>query len=174
MKAAELIVPIPELEDGSPDWRVVQQVEIILFPFLQKMTNDQVWWDMEDVVARFESEDKYPVDLAVEDRSTAARKTNFSKLPEIGERISPGFAFLPPRFMAGSEMLLAANHGNKYSIAIEVNTRLPFLPLPARFTPGGQFTPCRSRSVGGVQGGHRRQLGQLQVPKMSLNIFQVR
>ena len=26
MKAAELIVPIPELEDGSPDWRVVQQV----------------------------------------------------------------------------------------------------------------------------------------------------
>ena len=31
MKAAELIVPIPELEDGSPDWRVVQQVEIILF-----------------------------------------------------------------------------------------------------------------------------------------------
>jgi len=75
VKAAELIVPIPELEDGSPDWRVVQQV----------------WWDMEDVVARFESEDKYPVDLAVEDR-----------------------------FMGGSEMLLAANHGNKYSIAIEV------------------------------------------------------
>ena len=99
------------------------------------MTNDQVWWDMEDVVARFESEDKYPVDLAVEDRSTAARKTNFSKLPEIGERISPGFAFLPPRFMAGSEMLLAANHGNKYSIAIEVNTRLPFLPLPAPIHP---------------------------------------
>ena len=28
VKAAELIVPIPELEDGSPDWRVVQQVEI--------------------------------------------------------------------------------------------------------------------------------------------------
>ena len=26
VKAAELIVPIPELEDGSPDWRVVQQV----------------------------------------------------------------------------------------------------------------------------------------------------
>merc|ERR550519_1349561 len=65
VKAAELIVPIPELEDGSPDWRVVQQV----------------WWDMADVVARFESEDKYPVDLAVEDR-----------------------------FMGGSEMLLAANH----------------------------------------------------------------
>merc|ERR1712110_417077 len=57
-------------------------------------------WDMEDVVARFESEDKYPVDLAVEDR-----------------------------FMAGSEMLLAANHGNKYSIAIEGNTRLPFLSV---------------------------------------------
>ena len=30
MKAAELIVPIPELEDGSPDWRVVQQVELQL------------------------------------------------------------------------------------------------------------------------------------------------
>ena len=49
---------------------------------------------MTDVVARFESEDKYPVDLAVEDRSTAARKLNFPKLPEIGERILPGFTFL--------------------------------------------------------------------------------
>ena len=105
------------------------------------MTNDQVWWDMEDVVARFESEDKYPVDLAVEDRSTAARKTNFSKLPEIGERISPGFAFLPPRFMAGSEMLLAANHGNKYSIAIEVNTRLPFLPFASPDSPQVASSP---------------------------------
>ena len=51
---------------------------------------------MADVVARFEAEDMYPVDLAVEDRSTAARKLNFPKLPEIGERILPGFAFLPP------------------------------------------------------------------------------
>ena len=59
----------------------------------------------------------------------------FSKLTEIADKISPGFAFLPPRFMAGSEMLLAANHGNKYSIAIEVNTRLPFLPLPAPIHP---------------------------------------
>ena len=49
---------------------------------------------MEDVVARFESEDKYPVDLAVEDRSSIARKLNFTKLPEIGERILPGFTFL--------------------------------------------------------------------------------
>ena len=68
VKAAELIVPIPELDDGSPDWRVVQQVGF--FPsttFSQPLL--QVWWDMEDVVARFESEDKYPVDLAVEDRS---------------------------------------------------------------------------------------------------------
>ena len=45
-------------------------------------------------MARFESEDKYPVDLAVEDRSTIARKLNFPKLPEIGERILPGFTFL--------------------------------------------------------------------------------
>ena len=69
-------------------------------------------------------------------------------------------------------MLLAANHGNKYSIAIEVNSRLPFLPVEPRFTPGGQFTPGRSRSVGGVQGGHRRQLGQLQVPKISVIMFE--
>ena len=45
-------------------------------------------------MARFESEDKYPVDLAVEDRSSIARKLNFTKLPEIGERILPGFTFL--------------------------------------------------------------------------------
>ena len=32
MKAAELIVPIPELEDGTPDWRVVQQVDLLIFP----------------------------------------------------------------------------------------------------------------------------------------------
>ena len=31
-------------------------------------------------------------------------------------------------------MLLAANHGNKYSIAIEVNSRLPFLRVEPRFT----------------------------------------
>ena len=49
---------------------------------------------MADVVARFEAEDKYPVDLAVEDRSTAARKLNFPKLPEIVERILPSFTFL--------------------------------------------------------------------------------
>ena len=67
MKAAELIVPIPELEDGSPDWRVVQQVELQL-SFIFQLNTNQVWWDMHDVVARFEAEDKYPVDLAVEDR----------------------------------------------------------------------------------------------------------
>ena len=68
VKAAELIVPIPELEDGSPDWRVVQQVELQL-SFIFQLNANQVWWDMHDVVARFEAEDKYPVDLAVEDRS---------------------------------------------------------------------------------------------------------
>ena len=69
MKAAELIVPIPELEDGSPDWRVVQQVELSSFHLFFQLNANQVWWDMHDVVARFEAEDKYPVDLAVEDRS---------------------------------------------------------------------------------------------------------
>ena len=61
------------------------------------MTNDQVWWDMEDVVARFESEDKYPVDLAVEDRSTAARKTNFFQIDRDWRENIAGLCILAPQ-----------------------------------------------------------------------------
>ena len=52
VKAAEMIVPIPELEDGSPDWSVVQQIV----------------WDLADTLAEFEASDRFPVDLATEDR----------------------------------------------------------------------------------------------------------
>ena len=49
MKAAELIVPIPELEDGSPDWRVVQQVEMFQFLFSTEIMTRfggtwRMWW----------------------------------------------------------------------------------------------------------------------------------
>jgi uncharacterized protein (DUF736 family) len=52
VRAAEMIVPIPELADGTPDWRVVQEVV----------------YDLGAVLTRFESEGRYPVDLAIEDR----------------------------------------------------------------------------------------------------------
>jgi len=83
VRAAEMIVPIPSLEDGSPDWELVQQVV----------------WDLAAVLEGFESQDKYPVDLAIEDR-----------------------------FMGGTSMLLGAQHGNTYSLAIEV-TSSPLVEL---------------------------------------------
>ena len=40
---------------------------------------------MEDVVARFESEDKYPVDLAVEDRSFPKGDQSLQLYSELGK-----------------------------------------------------------------------------------------
>jgi len=76
-RAMEMIVPIPALEDGTPDWNIVQEVV----------------YDIKEVAARFEAEDKYPWDLAMENR-----------------------------FMGGSEVLLAASYGNTFSLAIETAT----------------------------------------------------
>jgi len=77
VRAAEMIVPIPEMEDGSPDWDVVQQV----------------LYDLVEVLAEYERNELYPVDLAIEDR-----------------------------FMAGTKMLLGAQYGNTYTLAIEVTS----------------------------------------------------
>jgi len=52
VRAAEMNVPIPALEDGTPDWDIVQQVV----------------YDLATVVASFEDAGKYPIDLAIEDR----------------------------------------------------------------------------------------------------------
>jgi len=82
VKAAELIVPIPELENGEPDWRVLQEVVL----------------DMQTVLHEFQDNEIYPVDLALE-----------------------------MRMMAGSEMLMAAQYGNKWSLAIEVASS-PLVP----------------------------------------------
>jgi len=82
VKAAELIVPIPELENGEPDWRIVQEVV----------------YDLKSVHDDFLSRDLYPNDLAME-----------------------------ARMMAGSELLMAAQYGNKYSLAIEVASS-PLVP----------------------------------------------
>merc|ERR1711970_1155516 len=82
VKAAELIVPIPELENGEPDWRILQEVV----------------FDMQQVYNEFLSRDLYPMDLAMENR-----------------------------MMAGSDMLMAAQYGNKWSLAIEIASS-PLVP----------------------------------------------
>merc|ERR1711915_1134827 len=82
VKAAELIVPIPELEPNEPDWGVLQEVV----------------YDMQSVLHEFQDNDIYPVDLALE-----------------------------MRMMAGSDMLMAAQYGNKWSLAIEVASS-PLVP----------------------------------------------
>merc|ERR1712002_948167 len=79
----EMCVPIPQLEDGTPDWNIVQEVV----------------YDLRDVAAGFEAEDKYPWDLAMEDR-----------------------------FMAGTDMLLGAQHGNTATLCIET-TASTLVPL---------------------------------------------
>jgi len=79
VRAAEMIVPIPALDDGTPDWSLVQEIV----------------WDLGEVLESFESRNLYPVDLAVEDR-----------------------------FMSSTSMLLGAQYGNTYSIAIEVTSSL--------------------------------------------------
>ena len=84
VRAAEMIVPIPLLEDGQPDWRIVQEVV----------------YDIKRVQDEFEARGLYPVDLALE-----------------------------ARFMAGSELLLAAQHGNQASLAIEAASS-PLVPVP--------------------------------------------
>jgi len=82
VKAAELIVPIPELDNGEPDWRVFQEVV----------------FDMQEVLHEFQDNDLYPVDLALENR-----------------------------MMSGSEMLMSAQYGNKWSLAIEAASS-PLVP----------------------------------------------
>lgn len=77
VRAAEMIVPIPVMEDGTPDWDIVQQV----------------LYDLVEVLAEYERNELYPVDLAIEDR-----------------------------FMAGTKMLLGAQYGNTYTLAIEVTS----------------------------------------------------
>jgi len=82
VKAAELIVPIPVLKTGEPDWRVVQEVV----------------YDLKSVHDDFLARDLYPSDLALE-----------------------------ARMMAGSDLLMAAQYGNSYSLAIEVASS-PLVP----------------------------------------------
>jgi len=82
VKTAELIVPIPELENGEPDWRILQEVV----------------FDMQQVYNEFIEADLYPMDLAMENR-----------------------------MMAGSDMLMAAQYGNKRSLAIEIASS-PLVP----------------------------------------------
>ena len=82
VKAAELIVPILELDNGEADWRVLQEVV----------------FDMQKVLHEFQDNDLYPVDLSLENR-----------------------------IMAGSEMLMADQYGNKWSLAIEIASS-PLVP----------------------------------------------
>ena len=82
VKTAELIVPIPELDNGEPDWRVLQEVV----------------FDIQTVLHEFQDNDLYPVDLALENR-----------------------------IMAGSDMLMAAQYGNKWSLCIEIASS-PLVP----------------------------------------------
>ena len=79
---AEINIQIPATEDGTPNWKVVQQV----------------WEDMTTITDEFYVKEKYPSDLG-----------------------------LVSRLMGGSNLLLAPQYGNSWTLSIDIQAT-PFVP----------------------------------------------